>query len=134
MHESSNLSNDTKEVYAGSSPAMDASHSIFKNMDELIPPSTRPIPLQGNAYTFTESVRETAILAVSFAEDFERLLELYQIVDYDIYVKSKMFTLNHSSRSTVAEPTENVQEENTQIEETQAVSTESFFFDTAKVK
>jgi hypothetical protein len=65
---------------------------------DVLPPNTRPIPLQGNAYTFTENVRETAILAVSFAEDFERLLELYNIVDYDIYVRSKMFTLNHSSR------------------------------------
>lgn len=96
-------------------------------MDESIPPSTRPIPLQGNAYTFTESVRETAILAVSFAEDFERLLELYQVVDYDIYVKSKMFTLNHSNRT--KEPTktpENLEE--SQSEKPDFDKTEGHFF------
>lgn len=100
-------------------------------MDELIPPSTRPIPLQGNAYTFTESVRETAILAVAFAEDFERLLELYNITEYDIFVRSKMFTLNHSNRKSAAEPTENKEEEPEQKKEpsnSPSETTQSFFF------
>jgi hypothetical protein len=96
-------------------------------MDELIPPSTRPIPLQGNAYTFTESVRETAILAVSFAEDFERLLELYQVLDYDIYVRSKMFTLNHSNRTKETTETSEKSEEK-QPEESEIDKTQSFFF------
>lgn len=102
--------------------------SIFTDMDELIPPNTRPIPLQGNAYTFTESVRETAILAVSFAEDFERLLELYQVLDYDIFVRSKMFTLNHSSKRP-EKPAEDLQgEEKKEEPEDKSDQTESFFF------
>lgn len=82
---------------------------------DVLPPNTRPIPLQGNAYTLSENVRETAILAVSFAEDFERLLELYNILDYDIYVRSKMFTLNHSCRN--SEQKEESKEEETEPEE-----------------
>lgn len=95
---------------------------------DVIPPNTRPIPLQGNAYTLSENVRETAILAVSFAEDFERLLELYNILDYDIYVKSKMFTLNHSCRNSEQkeEPKEEVPSKNSE-EEKQEESAELFF-------
>lgn len=96
-------------------------------MDELIPPSTRPIPLQGNAYTFTESVRETAILAVSFAEDFERLLELYNVLDYDIYVRSKVFTLNHSNRT--KEITENAEKpQESDPKKSEVDETQNFFF------
>lgn len=94
---------------------------------DVLPPNTRPIPLQGNAYTLSENVRETAILAVSFAEDFERLLELYNILDYDIYVKSKMFTLNHSCRN--SEQKEESKEEETpkESEEKKEESAELFF-------
>jgi hypothetical protein len=96
-------------------------------MDELIPPSTRPIPLQGNAYTFTESVRETAILAVAFAEDFERLLELYKIDEYDIYVKSKLFTLSHSSKLKEKESSEVQGKNEKQSEDSDAKQEEPFF-------
>lgn len=93
---------------------------------DVLPPNTRPIPLQGNAYTLSENVRETAILAVSFAEDFERLLELYNILDYDIYVRSKMFTLNHSCRN--SEQKEESKEEETEPEEKKQEESAELFF------
>lgn len=97
--------------------------------DKLLPPNTRPIPLQGNAFTLTESVRETAILAVSFAEDFERLLELYQVVDYDIYVRSTTFTLNHSQRNATDQTSRPsvTTEDKTQGDKPQGDKTETFF-------
>ena len=93
------------------------------------PPSTRPIPLQGNIYSLTETVRERAILAISFAEDFERLLELYQIMDYDIYVKSGSFTLSHSRREQPPSPPALETEKEPSNSNTTPANEEDFFFD-----
>lgn len=38
-------------------------------------------------------VREAALIAAEFAKDFERLMETYQIKEYDLRVKGPVFQL-----------------------------------------
>lgn len=93
-------------------------------MAEETPPNTRPIPFQGNGFSFTETVREMSVLAIAFAEDFERLLELYKIKEYSLYVRSDMFTLNHSEK--LDESTESADEEQEKIQVETKETTKSF--------
>ncbi len=92
-------------------------------MDRPTPPNTRPIPFPEPRSSLTENVRERALLAVSFAEDFERLLELYNIAEYDISVRSPVFTLHHSKISAPEE-----KEELKAVSDPDATPTKSFFF------
>jgi len=91
-------------------------------MENKLPPHTRPIPLpESGNFSLTETVREKALIAVSFADEFERLLELYGITSYDIYVCSPTFTLHHSNLADKKdEPIGSIDPE--------ATPTKSFFF------
>jgi hypothetical protein len=90
-------------------------------MDTKQPPNTRPIPLpEPSSYSLTETVRERALVAVSFADEFERLLELYGITSYDIYVCSPTFTLHHSNVSE--------KKDSSISSDPEATPTKSFFF------
>lgn len=91
-------------------------------MENKLPPHTRPIPLpEPSSHSLTETVRERALVAVSFADEFERLLELYGITSYDIYVCSPTFTLHHSN---VPEKIDNSNNHS----DSEATPTKSFFF------
>jgi hypothetical protein len=93
-------------------------------MDSPTPPNTRPIPFpESRSCTLTENVRERALLAVSFAEDFERLLEMYNISEYDIYVRSPVFTLHYSKVGIQGE-----KQDSELVSDPDATPIKSFFF------
>lgn len=65
----------------------------------------------------THAVRETAVIAVAFAEDFDNLMQQYNILEFDISVKSEIFTLSFARKERPLE-TEPVQEEPEPVKET----------------